>query len=123
MARLIDTSVFIELERKGLFLATLEAMASPEPIALASITASELLIGVHRSASPPRRQRRLEFVEAVLSGVPVVSFDLATAETHARLLVELSAIGQPIGANDLLIAATAITHGYELLTHDLRHFG
>jgi tRNA(fMet)-specific endonuclease VapC len=122
MARLIDTSVFIELERRGEHLDDLDALAMGLPIALASISASELLIGVHRASSAQRRRRRLEFVETVLSRVPIVPFDERAAETHARLSVELDAIGQPTGPNDLLIAATALTFGYELITHNIRHF-
>jgi predicted nucleic acid-binding protein len=34
----------------------------------------------------------------------------------------LAAAGQLIGDRDLLIAATALTHGYDLLTNNLRDF-
>lgn len=122
MAGLIDTSVFIALERQGGYLEVLDVATLGEPIALASITASELLVGVHRARSAAKRRYRLDFVEAILRRVPVMPFDAAAAETHARLSVYLSAIGQPIGPNDLLIASTALTLGYELLTHNLGHF-
>ena len=122
MARLIDSSVFIELERRGGSLSALEAVIPNEPFALASITASELLVGVHRSVTAQQRRRRLDFVETVLSRVPVLPLDLATARTHARLTADLTAAGQPIGPNDLLTAATALTRGYEVLSHNLRHF-
>ncbi len=122
MARLVDTSVFIAVGRLGGHLQDLDSIKAGEPIALAAITASELLIGVHKSASRRKRRQRLDFVEAMLRRVPIVPFDSAAAEVHARLSVDLAAVGQPIGPNDLLIAATALTHGYVLLTHNIRHF-
>ena len=122
MARLIDSSVFIELERRGESLSQLLGAVADEPFALASITASELLVGVQRSDSAQRRFRRLDFVERVLSEVPILAFDLEIARIHAKLAVELKETGRPIGANDLLTAATARHGGYAVLTHNLRDF-
>jgi tRNA(fMet)-specific endonuclease VapC len=125
VAQLIDTSIFVALERRGLPLGALAAVA-PEgpdvPVALASVTASELLVGVHRADTPARRLRREAFVEAVLGAVPVLAFDLRVARTHARLWAQLTAAGSPIGAHDLLIAATAIAHEYAVLTDNPRDF-
>lgn len=122
MARLIDTSVFIDLVRRGESIRALDTIVQGEPIALASITASELLVGVHRSDPGRHRERQLDYVETLLREFPVLAFDLDTARTHAQLSNGLAAIGQPIGANDLLIAATALTRGFSVLTHNLRHF-
>jgi tRNA(fMet)-specific endonuclease VapC len=123
MAQLIDTSVFIALERRGQRAFVMGSTAtSSEPVALAAITASELLAGVHRADSPERRLRREAFVEAILSLVPVLPFDLQVARTHAHLWAQLSATGQPLGAHDLLIAATALAHGFSVLTDNLRDF-
>lgn len=122
MVRLIDSSVFVELDRRGESLGALEAAVGDEPFALASITASELLVGVLRSATPRQLARRLEFVESVLSQVPVVAFDLEIARSHAQLTADLAAKGQSIGSNDIQIAATALVRGYVLLTHNVRHF-
>jgi tRNA(fMet)-specific endonuclease VapC len=122
MARLIDTSVFIDLARRGESVRVLDTILQGEPFALASITASELLVGVYRSAPGHHRERQLDYVETLLREVPALAFDLDIARTHAQLANGLAAIGQSIGANDLLIAATALTRGYSVLTHNLRHF-
>jgi tRNA(fMet)-specific endonuclease VapC len=122
MAWLIDTSVFIELDRRGAPLHELAASIPVEPAALASITVSELLVGAHRAATARQRSQRLDYVESILSQMPVLPFDVDSAKTHARLFSELRAVGQSIGSNDLIIAATALTHGYAVLTHNLRHF-
>ncbi|HLH21188.1 MAG TPA: PIN domain-containing protein [Chloroflexota bacterium] len=47
---------------------------------------------------------------------------LVAARVHARIWSDLATIGQPIGAHDLLIAATALAHGYAVLTNNLREF-
>ena len=122
MARLIDTSVFIELERRGQPLDALSEALRGDSDALASITASELLAGIHRAVASARRRRREAFVEAVLARLPVLPFDLTVARIHARLSADLVAAGQSVGANDLLIAATALAHGYGVLTQNLRDF-
>ena len=124
MARLIDSSVFIGLERRG---TTMKALPDVTPnkdehVALAAITAAELLAGVERADSPGRRVMRQSFVESVLDTLPVVSFDLLAARLHARLWADLLSRGLPTGAHDLLIAATALAHGYGILTDNLRHF-
>jgi predicted nucleic acid-binding protein len=44
------------------------------------------------------------------------------ARTHARLSAELAAKGSPVGAHDLLTAATALAVGYDVATRDERNF-
>ena len=122
MAQVIDSSVFVALDRQGALLDGFETLMGGEPFAIASITASELLEGVYRTREASQRRRRLDFIEAVLGLVPTLPFDLQSVRTHARLVTDLSSRGQLIGANDLVIAATALTLGYSVLTHNLRHF-
>lgn len=122
MARLIDTSALITLERRKLSLDAVNRIVPAESGAIASITASELLAGVHQAEPSERRDRREAFVETVLGILPVLPFDLRAARIHARVGAELLAIGQSIDANDLLIAATALAHGLPILTENLRHF-
>lgn len=111
MGTLIDSSVLIAAERQRLDLdAALEARGD-EAVAIAAVTASELLHGVHRATSTPQRQRRQAFVETLLSRLPVLPFDLVTARVHAALWAQLSARGVNLGAHDLLIGATALRRG------------
>lgn len=117
---IIDSSVFIALERRGLSLAALAETAPEEEGAIAAITASELLHGVHRASSPEQAIRREAYVETILSAVPVLPFDLRVARIHARLWADLRT--QPIGSHDLLIAATALCHSCAVLTANVREF-
>lgn len=122
MGILIDTSALIAVERSQEAPAALFASVGDQPAYLASISAAELLHGVHRAESALRRERRGRFVEAVFSLLPVLPFDLEVARTHARLWADLSRQGQQIGAHDLLIAATALFHGLDLLAGNAREF-
>ena len=123
MGLLIDTSVFVDTERTESALSRALGDLGDQPVHLAAITASELLHGVHRADSAVRRQRRQDFVEAVLEVIPVLSFDLDTARVHSRLWADLARAGSMIGAHDLQIAATAIAHNLELVTANVREFG
>ena len=122
MARLIDSSALITLERQGLSIEAINRLVPYEAGAIASITASELLVGVHRASTVERQRMREAFVEEVLAHLPVLPFDLPVARTHAWISADLAAAGQTIGVNDLLIAATALTHGHSVLTENLRDF-
>jgi predicted nucleic acid-binding protein len=122
MALLIDSSVFITIERRGLPATTISAIVPDESSAIATITASELYIGIHRADTPERRASRSAFLTAILGFVQVAAFDLEAAREHARLRVELAAAGTPIGPNDLIIAATALAHGHTIMTDNLREF-
>jgi tRNA(fMet)-specific endonuclease VapC len=124
VAVLVDTSVFIAFERRGMLSVPpdLEGMPPDERVAISAITASELLAGVHLSKPAERQARREAYVERVLAGVAVIPFDLAAARVHAGLVAELKRVGSSIGANDLQIAATSLTHGYAVLTANAREF-
>jgi len=119
---LIDTSVLIAIERGQLDTSLLRTEDDEEAVALAAISASELLHGVHRLTGAVARTRAERFVEHVLASVPVVDFDLDIARVHARLDAELSAAGTAVGDADLMIAATAVWLDYRIATRDLRSF-
>lgn len=118
MGLILDTNVLIRAERKG---ASIDF--SPwDPWGdayISAITASELLVGVHRADSEARRLRRSSFVERVLAAIPVLDFTLEVARTHAEIQAILSGRGETIGAHDLIIAATALSAGHAVLTRDL----
>ncbi len=120
MATLIDASVLIAAERGRLDLPALLQGHGEEDVALAAITASELLHGVHRATKPALRARREAFVEQILANLPVVPFDLVAARVHARLWAQLAARGVTVGAHDLLVASTALAIGSRVATRDAR---
>jgi len=132
MGTLLDTTVFITLERALRTMPRpgamnevgrrLEAALGPaEDVGIASITASELLHGVYR-ATPEHRPRREAFVESVLAAFPPISFDSLAARAHARLWATLASAGTDVGAHDRIVAATAIAAGWRVATANARHF-
>ena len=132
MGTVLDTTVFINLERatRGLPPATAmtevagrltSQLGEHEEVGIAAITASELLHGVHR-ATREHRGRRAVFVEAVLAAFPTLVFDLLVARVHARLWAGLASAGAEVGAHDRLVAATAMSAGWQVGTANVRHF-
>jgi predicted nucleic acid-binding protein len=122
MVTLIDSSVLIAAERGRLDLEAILRSHSSEHFAIAAVTASEILHGVHRAATPEQRGRREALVEQLLARLPVLPFDLVVARAHARLWAELATRGTNVGAHDLMIAATAIARGGAVATRDQRSF-
>jgi tRNA(fMet)-specific endonuclease VapC len=129
----LDTTVFVEFERATRTLPAERAMqtvgkrledrlGSDDEVAIAAITASELLHGVHR-ATEDHRVRREAFVAAALQAFPVLSFDLLVARVHARLWAGLASSGVDVGAHDRIVAATAMSAGWRVGTANVRHFG
>lgn len=91
----------------------------PSEIRLCSVVKAELIYGARRSARAPQNLRHLaQFFDSFAS----LPFDDACAERGGAIREELSRRGQSIGPNDLLIAAIAVTHDLELVTHNVAEF-
>jgi tRNA(fMet)-specific endonuclease VapC len=80
-----------------------------EPVVIAANTACELLRGVARLPTGVRRARSERWLEAP---------SRRRACRQAALWVELTARGRSLGVHDQMIAATAISLGFELATRD-----
>lgn len=119
MAVLIDTSVLVNAERRG---RSLEGVLGERDRAISVITASELLHGVHRAKDDRIRIRRQAFVEYLISSIEPVPITTPVARAHAEIWARLEQQGELIGAHDLWIAATAISHGMELATANAAEF-
>ena len=122
MGVILDTSVIVAGERGTIRLEALLTSLGDEPVAIAAITASELLHGAHRAADAGVRARRAAFAEAVMDLVPVLPFGVREARRHAQLWAELLAVDAAIGPQALLISATALARGYGVATMSEREF-
>ncbi len=116
---LLDTTFLVDAERGAAALD--DAIGDEDDAAIAAITVAELRVGVEL-ASGRRRDARRGFVDRLVAALPVVSYDLAVAETHASLLVHVRQHGTPRGAHDLIIAASALAAGRTVVTADLTAF-
>lgn len=116
MGYLVDTSVVAAWVRQQLSPEAIVAQVGNRDVALSAITAAELLRAVHSAGSAQRRWRRQAFVESLLTTLPVLPLDSGVARTYSRLIADLSAVGASIRSHELMIAATALTHGLALAT-------
>ena len=82
------------------------------------IVAAELRYGATKKASP----RLTAQLEAVLGALDVVPFEAPADTTYGLLRARLEKAGQPIGGNDLLIAAQAVALGHTIVTNNEREF-
>lgn len=122
MGLLIDSSVFIEIERSNQPLEVLRTLVPNEDIAVASVTIAEILTGAFRADTASRRINRQRFVDLVMESFPLYSYTPETALIHARIWADLASKGQTVGGHDLQIAATAIQLGFGVMTRNARDF-
>jgi predicted nucleic acid-binding protein len=121
MGIVIDTGVFIRWERDGGRVNLGKWSSYGEP-AISVVTQSELMVGVHRANTPQRREKRLRFVQTVITNVSILPIDSQIADIHSHIVATLSELGLTIGPHDNWIAATAITYDYDLLTTNANEF-
>lgn len=93
---------------------------SPADIAVSAITVMELRYGL--ALNPQWGQKIEPVITSFLESVTILSFSTAEAEQAAQIRVILKSQGQPIGAYDVLIAATALQHNLVMVTANQREF-
>ncbi len=86
-------------------------------VCISVVTKAELLFGVY---SAPHMPKSAALVGRLLSSVRVEALGPHTAEYYARIRADLKSKGLPIGANDLWIAAHALSLGMVLVTNNVR---
>ena len=116
---MIDTCVFIHAEKHAM---DFDKWQKHGGSYIASITMSELLVGVHRANTKERKIKRSAYVESIITQIDILSFDEECARIHAQLGAYLQEKSIMIGAHDLIIAATAVCHSHSLLTFNEKEF-
>lgn len=121
MTHTLDANACIVYLRKKLGAGVKRRMMamSPGQIGITSIVRAELLYGARRSNDVSRNLRE---VRQFLQSFDTLPFDDAAAENYAVIRAHLATSGTPIGPNDMLIAAIALTQGVVLVTHNTREF-
>lgn len=124
MGLVIDTNVFINVENKRFDLSRLADFTHYGEAYIAAITVSELLTGVHLAKTPVQRIRRSAFVESLIVRLPVLDFTEEVARAYAELYAFFLRPRSQVKGNvhDLQIAATAIAHGFAVLTANAGDF-
>lgn len=103
----------VERDRRGID--ELVATLSEEAAVIPAIVLAELLVGVRFAPSAREASRRRGKVDALADRLPVVAFDEQVAERWADVRVELAQRGRTIPANDIAVAATALTLDFHVL--------
>ena|SRR5258708_3013728 len=86
-------------------------------LAVSAIVVAELRYGAAKSLNPAKA---VAAQDQLLSLIDTIPFDQADAYGQIRATLEQQ--GRPIGANDLLIAATALSRHMTLVTHNTSEF-
>lgn len=119
---LLDTNILSELIKKkpNPFLLDRLSMRSPESLFTSVICVMELRMG---------SALRVDFTsfwgkicEEILSRVSIIPIGEAEAEAAGDILASLKRTGRWIGIEDVLVAATAITHRLVTVTANVGHF-
>jgi tRNA(fMet)-specific endonuclease VapC len=122
MRYLLDTNILSELIKKQPnphLLARLNS-ESPQALSTSCICVMELRFGSALRQDFESFWDRV--TEQILSRVKILPFGLEEALTAGDLLASSQRTGQPIGIEDILIAATALHHQCALVTANIRHF-
>ncbi len=116
---LLDTNIVSDLIRhpQGRAAAKI-AEVGEDAVATSIIVAAELRYGAAKKASP----RLASQLEAVLNALEVIALEAPADASYGTARVALEAVGTPIGANDLLIAAQALALEMVLVTDNEREF-
>ena len=116
---LLDTNIVIYvLKRRPVeVLSTFNANASR--MAMSSITLAELFHGAEKSS---RVSENLAAIEDFCSRLAVLPYGPKAAQHYGAIRAALEKLGQPIGVNDMHIAAHARSEGLVLVTNNMGEF-
>ncbi len=116
---LLDTNIVIYvLKRRPIeVLAVFNQHASR--MAISAITLSELFHGAEKSARP---SDNLAAIEDFCSRLEVLPYGAKAAQHYGAIRAGLEKAGQPIGINDLHIAAHARSEGLVVVTNNVGEF-
>ena len=117
MRYLLDTNIWIfYLKNPSSLVGARLRKTSAHDIAVCSVVRAELLHGARKYE---KRTERVARVELTLSPFVSLPFDDTAAGHYAIIRDDLESKGVTIGANDLMIAAIAVTHQLTLVSNNL----
>ena len=126
MGLILDSSVLITAERQGQnarqMLTAISSTAGETEIAISVVTLIELAHGAARADTPERRAKRNQFIQELLTALPIHPVTVPVALRTGQIDGENQARGVRLPLSDLLIGVTALELGYSVATANLRHF-
>lgn len=123
MGVVVDTCVWVDVERGRLTPATIADRIGNQPVYLAPPVVAELEYGVYRAATSAQRNRRAAAL-AKIKKKPCLIVDKDTGEMFGRLAASLDDKGAPSThrTHDIWLAALALQNGMSILTRNGRDF-
>ncbi len=126
MGLILDSSAAVATERQGKnakeLLESVALETSDDDLAVSVVTLLELAHGATRADTPERHDKRQRFLNELMSVVPVHPITPSVALRAGHIDGQSQAKGIRIPLSDLLIGVTALELGYEIATHNVRHF-
>jgi len=126
MGLVLDSSVLIGAERQGQnarsMLAAISGKAGNPDIAISVVTLVEMAHGAARADTLQRKEKRQQFIQELLTAIPVHPVTVSIALRVGQIDGENQAKGVRLPLSDLLIGVTALELGYSVATGNLRHF-
>ena len=89
------------------------------PKALSVISYGELIYGAHKSQQVNNNLAKVNRLREIF---PIIDVSPAIMDCFGAIKAQLSKQGLTVDDFDLLIGATALTHGYTLVTNNEKHF-
>jgi tRNA(fMet)-specific endonuclease VapC len=120
MRFLLDTDTCIHWLRGTAAVRERVTAVGAREMAVSVITLAELRYGAAASARPDANHRA---VDGLLGGLAVFGVSPAVARAFGEIKAKLRTRGQLLEDFDVLIAATAVTHGLTLVTNNTAHYG
>jgi tRNA(fMet)-specific endonuclease VapC len=120
MRYLLDTCVISDFIKGETGTKLRVKQTPPADIAVSTVTIMELCYGL--ALNPQRAQKVEPAIVSLLASVTILPFSTVEAEQAAQIRATLKSQGQPIGAYDVLIAATALQHKLLMVTANQREF-
>jgi predicted nucleic acid-binding protein len=123
MGFLIDTCIWVDVERGALAPADVARFTGMDAVYVSPITIAELKFGADNAADPNIRQKRQAALHR-LKRKPILRIDEITGEIFGSLAAQMKAPGiqHRHRVQDLWIASQAIQHGLALLTYNEKDF-
>jgi len=120
---LIDTCVWIDVERGALAPADVADLTKNEDIFLSPVTLAEMRFGAEVAKESGERQKRLAALRR-LQRKPVLPIDGATGDIFGSVAATIRAAGRHhrYRVRDLWLASQAIQHGFGFLTRNRKDF-
>ena len=123
MGVILDTCVWIEIEREKLTFDDVDRLTWGLPVYLAPPVLAELEYVCYRTKTDTQRIRYKNAIKLIKQN-PCLPIDVNTAKIFARLSAKLDSVGKPAThrTHDIWIAALAIQYDFAVLTLNMKDF-